>query len=218
MALFGIIPDNRRDQIMFLGIVAAAAWGYAFYTYIWSPKNDKITAARVEIDSLQKIVDAAKRDLASGTVEDLRRKVDQYRADVLLMRRLVPEKNEVPNLIDDVTNKAKLRGVTVGKFQPLASEPGMPFDTYKYRMEVYGHYDQVGEFLTDVASLNRIVVPQDLVLKPAVEGTQRLLRDTVGGLLEADFNIRTYVKSSGPPPAPKGKPAARPAGRPNASQ
>ena len=49
------------------------------------------------------------------------------------------------------------------------------FDIYRYRLQVYGHYDQIGEFLADVASLPRIMVPQRLVLKPAGQQTQRLV-------------------------------------------
>jgi type IV pilus assembly protein PilO len=211
MALFGIVPDNKRDQYMFLLIVMAAAWGYVYYSYLHQPAAAKIDATRIEIDSLQAIVDKAKQDLASGTVEDLRRKVDEYRANLLLMRRLVPEANEVPTLIDDISTKAKVRGVSIGRFEPLPVEPAQPFDTYRYRLEVYGHYDQIGEFLADIASLPRIVVPQDVALRLAQEATQRLLRDTVGGLLEVKMALRTYVKA--PPPPPGAKPAA---GRGNA--
>src|SRR2546425_5948196 len=42
----------------------------------------------------QVIIDKAKQDLASGTVEDLRRKVEQYQALLGVMRRLVPERSE----------------------------------------------------------------------------------------------------------------------------
>jgi Tfp pilus assembly protein PilO len=114
----------------------------------------------------------------------------------------VPEKNEVPTLIDDVSNRAKIRGITIGRIQPLGVEAGQPFDTHRYRLEVYGHFDQVGEFLSDVASLPRIIVPEDLTLRPAQANTQRLLADTSGALLEASFSIRTFVKTPSPPPAP----------------
>ena len=129
-----------------------------------------------------------------------------------LMRRLVPEQNEVPAMIDDISTRAKVRGVTIGKIEPLPVEPGPPFDTYRYRLEIMGHYDQLGEYLSDIASLPRIVVPQDVILKAASAGAQKLLGDTVGALLEADFSVRTFVKSTPPPPASP-KPAAKPAAK-----
>jgi type IV pilus assembly protein PilO len=117
------------------------------------------------------------------------------------MRRLVPDANEIPSLIDDMSTKAKVRGVTLDKFDPLTPEPGAPFDTYRYRLAVFGHYDQIGEFLADIASLPRIVVPQELLLEPATSTAQKMLGDTLGSLLMAEFSIRTFVKSFGPGPA-----------------
>lgn len=171
---FGI-PTDQRSQIMLLLVIAALAGGYFFWSYLHGPQSARIAETKGQIDSLQAVVDKAKGDLASGSVEDLRRKVQQYQAAVALMRRLVPERNEVPTLIDDISNRAKVRGVTIGRIQPLTPEQGAPFDTYRYRLEIYGHYDQLGEFLADVASLSRIVVPQELSLRPAQQQAQKFL-------------------------------------------
>jgi len=195
-----LIPTDQRSQIMMLLVLVAGAGGYFFWTKVQAPQSAALTAAFTEADSLQKIVDAAKADLASGTVEDLRRKVEEYSGSLELMKRLVPDKNEVPTLIDDISTKAKVRGITLGKIQPLTPEIGSPFDTYRYRLEVYGHYDQIGEYLADVASLPRIVVPQEVTLSSAPPATAKLLADTGGSLLLAEFTIRTFVKSSSPPP------------------
>jgi type IV pilus assembly protein PilO len=204
-----LLPQDRQSQVMLLITAAMLGLGYAFWTYWAQPTNQQIHQVQAETDSLQAIIDRAKADLASGTVEDLRRKVEAYRALLGVMRRLVPEKNEVPALIDDISTKAKVRGVTIGRIEPLPVEPAQPFDAYKYRLEIIGHYDQLGEFLSDIASLPRIIVPQDVTLKPAQQQAQKFLSDTLGALLEAQFYIRTFVKSSAPPPPPAGKkPAA----------
>jgi len=203
------LPTDQRGQIMALLALVALAGGYFFWTQVHRPTIEKIGAARSEADSLERIVAAAKADLASGSIEDLRRRVEEYQGSLELMRRLVPDRNEVPTLIDDISTKAKVRGVTLGKIQPLAPEPGSPFDTYRYRLEVYGHYDQIGEYLADIASLPRIVVPQDVILSAATPAAQKLLADTAGALLLAEFSIRTFVKSAGPPAAKPGAARAR---------
>ena len=221
---FGL-PQDQRSQVLMLITAGCLAGGYFVWDKVQRPRQQRITEARREIDSLDAVVRKAKADLASGSVESMRRAVEQYRASLGLMRRLVPEQNEVANLLDDISNRAKLRGVTVGRFQPLAVEPGPAlqlstrepsdtgkkkappqpaFDVYRYRFEIYGHYDQIGEFLSDVASLPRILVAQDVVLKPASQQLQKMLKDTVGGLLEADFALRTYVKRIPPPVAAAG--------------
>ncbi len=203
------LPTDQRGQILALLILVALTGGYFFWSKKHAPDVERINAANQEADSLEAIVAAAKADLASGSIEDLRRRVEEYQGSLELMRRLVPERNEVPTLIDDISTKAKVRGVTLGKIQPMPPEPGSPFYTYRYRLEVYGHYDQLGEYLADIASLPRIVVPQDVTLSAASSQAQKLLADTAGALLLAEFSIRTFVKSPPPPPPPGTQPAAR---------
>jgi len=225
---FGL-PTDQRSQVMLAIIVVSLAGGYFLYDKFQAPRREEITTTQQMIDSLNTVIQKAKADLATGSAASVDRDVAQYRAALGLMRRLVPEINEVPTLLEDISNRAKLRGVTIGKFQPLGTEagPALPitfkepgdttpankkkapepaFDVNRYRLEVYGHYDQIGEFLTDVASLPRIMVPQNALLKPATQQTQKLLADTVGSLLEVDFELRTYVKRTKPatPPAPAG--------------
>jgi len=200
-----LLPQDRQSQVMLLITIGMLALGYAFWNYWAKPTGEEIETAQTEIRSMEAVIAQAKADLASGTVEDLRRKVEEYTALLGVMRRLVPEKNEVPALIDDISTKAKVRGVTIGRIEPQAVEPGPPFDTYRYRLEIVGHYDQLGEFLSDIASLPRIIVPQDLVLKAAAGQAQKLLGDTLGALLEAQFAIRTFVKAAAPTaPAKRG--------------
>ena len=162
-------------------------------------RQAQVVAVKDTIARLQAATDSAKRELARGTVEDLRKRLDTYRGSLSLLRRLVPERNEVPNLLDDISSRGKIRGVTLSQVVPLPVEAGpAPFDTYKYNMSVIGHYDQIGEFLADVASLQRIIVPYDLAVAPVNAQSAKALNDTSGSLLEAKFQVRTYVKSSSP--------------------
>lgn len=156
-----------------------------------------VVAVKDTIARLDAATDSAKKELARGTVEDLRKRLDTYRGSLSLLRRLVPERNEVPNLLDDISSRSKIRGVTLSQVVPLPVEPGpVPFDTYKYNMSVIGHYDEIGQFLADVASLQRIIVPYDLSVTAANSTAAKAMNDTSGSLLEAKFQVRTYVKSS----------------------
>ena len=162
-------------------------------------RQERVVAVRDTIAQLQASTDSAKRELAHGSVEDLRRRLETYRGSLSLLRRLVPERNEVPNLLDDISSRGRIRGVTLSTVVPLPVEAGpAPFDTYKYNMSVIGRYDQIGQFLADVASLQRIIVPYDLSLDQANATAAKALGDTSGSLLEAKFQVRTYVKSSSP--------------------
>lgn len=164
-----------------------------------SARQEQVVAVKDTIARLEAATDSAKRELARGTVEDLRKRLETYRGSLALLRRLVPERNEVPNLLDDISSRGRIRGVTLSQVVPLPVEAGpAPFNTYKYNMSVIGRYDQIGQFLADVASLQRIIVPYDLSLDQASTNAAKALGDTTGALLEAKFQVRTFVKSSDP--------------------
>ncbi|MDQ3426603.1 MAG: type 4a pilus biogenesis protein PilO [Gemmatimonadota bacterium] len=199
---------NSQKATPLLVIMLAGLVGYIAYTGAvidvvglpgLSAREQRVVAVRDTIAQLDAATDSAKRELARGTVEDLRKRLDTYRGSLALLRRLVPERNEVPNLLDDISSRGKIRGVTLSQVVPLPVQQGpVPFNTYKYNMSVIGRYDQIGQFLADVASLQRIVVPYDLSVEVANSASAKALGDTTGSLLEAKFQIRTYVKSSTP--------------------
>jgi type IV pilus assembly protein PilO len=162
-------------------------------------RRERVAAVRDSITTLEAATEKAKRELAHGTVEDLRKRLDVYRGSLTMLRRLVPDRNEVPNLLDDISTRSRIRGVTLSQVVPQPVEVGpAPFDTHRYTLSVIGHYDQIGAFLADIASLQRIIVPFDLTLAAANAQSAKALGDTTGAMLEAKFQIRTYVKSPNP--------------------
>jgi type IV pilus assembly protein PilO len=159
-------------------------------------RKARIVAIRDTIAEFEAATESAKKELARGTVADVRKRLETYRSSLVLLRRLVPERNEVPNLLDDISTRGKIRGVTLSQVVPQPVEPGpAPFDTYKYNMSVIGRYDQIGQFLADVASLQRIIVPYNVTVAAANSSTAKVLGDSTEALLEARFQIRTYVKT-----------------------
>ncbi|MGZ8398678.1 MAG: type 4a pilus biogenesis protein PilO [Gemmatimonadales bacterium] len=158
-----------------------------------------VAAVRDTITRFEAATDSAKKELARGSVADVRKRLETYRSSLLLLRRLVPERNEVPNLLDDISTRSKIRGVTLSQVvpQPVSAGPA-PFDTYSYNMSVIGKYDQIGQFLADVASLQRIIVPYNVSVGAANAQSAKALGDSTGSMLEARFQVRTYVKSSTP--------------------
>ena len=206
--------NSQKTTPIFL-LVLAGLVGYMGYTGAGistvgldglSAGKARVTAIRDTISTLQAQTDSAKRELATGTVEDLNKRLDGYRASLSMLRRLVPERSEVPNLLDDMSTRARIRGVTLSRADPvIPAEPGpAPFEPQRFNISVLGHYDQIGAFLADVASLQRIIVPVDVSLLAASAPAAKALGDSTGALLEAKFQIRTYVKSAATEGDPSG--------------
>ncbi|MBI2073196.1 MAG: type 4a pilus biogenesis protein PilO [Gemmatimonadetes bacterium] len=188
------LDAKQRQQLLGFAIFLAVVAVVAFWMYWRAPKVAEMAGMRIRIDSLQARVDSARRDLASGTVEALRRRVRDFEASLGVMRTLVPTGAEVPSLIDDVSARAKRRGVEIAEITPMSPGPGRPFETHRYRFSVIGHYDEIGEFLADVASLRRIMVPLEVAVTRASQTAANTYRDTTGALAQATFQLRTFVK------------------------
>lgn len=195
--------DSKSTPVLMLLI--AALLGYVGYTGDginllgidgMKTRQAKVTAVSDTIALLQAQIDSAKADLAKESVEDLRKRIEAYRASLGVLRTLVPDETEVANLLDDISIRAKVRGVDVAAFTPLARQDGpAPFNTDEYQFSVVGRFNQVGAFLTDIASLRRIIVPTNLSIAGASLNQAVALGDTTA-MLEARFSVRTYVKAT----------------------
>ncbi|MGH7582465.1 MAG: type 4a pilus biogenesis protein PilO [Gemmatimonadales bacterium] len=158
------------------------------------PRMAYADSLRDSIKVLHARIDTAKKDLATQSVEDVTKRVAEYQASLALLKTLVPTQRDVNNLLDDVTTRSRVRGVRITSFVPGQPLQGpAPFDTWSYDFTVVGHYHPIAEFLTDIASLRRIMVPGGVHLTGANSQQARAFGDTTA-MVEAHFTVRTYVK------------------------
>ena len=191
-----LLPQNQRDQIMvFVVIVAIAALGL-YYQYVWSPKQQVLAALEERVDNLTQINEKIEREVKRGNLAKLKAESARYRRDLMVLRQLVPTKNEVPGLLEQVSTAARRVGLDLSDVQPEAVVSGTHFDVHRYRMGVNGDYHAIARFLTNVGSLTRIVAPINLQLTPSSKNLPRVLPKE-SRLLEARFQIQTYVARTG---------------------
>lgn len=192
------MPTNQRDQTMLLvgiiGIVAAVAYWY----FVYDPKTVELGEMRTRLERLDASNQRAKALLARGTVEELRAESEMLRDNLDLMRTLIPAGNEVPALLDQILGAARRTGLEIQSFVPGANVPGEVFDTYRYRMSVTGPYHQVGELLTAIGSLRRVIAPVNLSLQTST-AVVRQSASPDEQLLSAAFDLQTYVVRTAPP-------------------
>lgn len=174
-----------------VGIIAVSLVGL-YWVYVYSPKHVELAAVQIRVDSLEAKNKAAKREMASGSVDKVKAEAALYEKDLDVMRQLVPTGNEVPALLEQVSTAARRVGLEIATVEPEAVVVGEQFDTYRYKLSVSGGYHAVGEFLTNVGSLTRIVSPVNVAIATASAGRGR----TTASGLDARFVVQTYVSKS----------------------
>ncbi|WP_290885488.1 type 4a pilus biogenesis protein PilO [Arenimonas sp.] len=118
----------------------------------------------------------------AANLEPLKQQLAQMEVMLQQMLRQLPSKNEMPDLIVDVSQTALASGINNELFQPGA-ETQLEFYAEKpISLRMVGTYHQFGAFVSGVASLPRVVIMtmHDIQLKPRGEGdTTLVLEGTV---------------------------------------
>ena len=207
-----LLPSSSRDKKMLVYGILPIALAVAYWYLLWSPQNVLLGEVQAHVDSLAVINQTAKAELAQGKTAQLKAEAEQYSQDLEVMRLLVPTGNEVPALLEQVSTAARRVGLDISDVQPLPQLTGDQYDAYKYRMSVKGSYDQIGVFLANVGSLQRIVAPINLSLTSAINDPRARKAPRMQPL-DARFEIQTYVARTrptsklGPSPRPEPEPS-----------
>lgn len=118
--------------------------------------------------------------------------LDAYKEQMATMKasfgallRQLPEKTEVPGLIEDISHQGLAAGL---EFRSIRLQPEKQIDFYvelPIEISVVGNFHQFGEFVSNVASLPRIVTLHDFVIKP-------LAQESSGNTLLMNITAKTY--------------------------
>jgi type IV pilus assembly protein PilO len=194
-----LLPTRQRDQILLIVIVLSLGAIAGYFMYMYGDKAQQITTLETHVDALETTNTKIKADIKSGAFERARKEAQRFERDLVLLNRLVPSTNEVPALLDQVSTAARRAGLELQDVAPAGPQPGEEFDTYKYKLGVTGGYHEIAQFLTNIASLDRIVAPMNLSLL-VTNGRGEKKAKAGESLLDAHFEIQTYVAHGAPQP------------------
>ena len=106
---------------------------------------------------------------------------EMYTAFGTLLRQL-PNKTEVPNLLVDITQAGLGRGLNFVLFKPEKEKPQEFYAELPINIKVTGNYHELGQFVSDLAALPRIVTV----------GNIDIASDAKNSLLTMSAVARTY--------------------------
>lgn len=194
-----LLPSNQKDQLkLLIGIAALGAAGW-YYMYPYADATVALDTQTERVVSLEDLNARYARQFATGSLESVRIEAAKTRSAMIVMRRLVPTANEVPALLEEVSTAARRAGLDVGGVTPQPVLIGANFDTHRYEITIIGQYHEIGEFLSNVGSLARIVAPVNLALVPATAGASKVgVRTSETDQLVATIVLQTYVERTQP--------------------
>lgn len=135
-----------------------------FYFLVWSdqkPRLDQSTATELELRQTFR----AKHSKAVNLAVYQQQLADIERSFGALLRQL-PGKTEVPNLLVDISQVGVGAGLEEKLFQPSAEVKKDFYAELPIKIKLTGSYHQMGEFVSGIAALPRIVTLHDITIKP----------------------------------------------------
>ena len=193
---------TKREQTLLAVILFAVALSVVFFLYVFTPKAEAIVEQATHVDGLTTANQSAATELKAGNLRQLKEDAGRYAENLAVMRRLVPTVNEVPGLLEQVSNSARRVGLDIASVTPQPVTASSAYDAHRYRLVVKGGYNSIAEFLTNVGSLPRIVTPMILKMKAdgpvALVGTRRRNPANQAAIV-TEFDIETYVARGGEP-------------------
>jgi type IV pilus assembly protein PilO len=186
---------TKRDQMLISAAVLSVALAGAYGYFLYFPKREDLAAIEQHVDVLEARNAKIKSEVTAGTLAKMRAEAVQFAAELAVLRQVVPTTNEVPALLENVSTAARRVGLDLAMVEPMPVLVGEQFDTYRYKLSVTGSYHAIAAFLTNVGSLNRIIAPVALTLKPlAPQETKKIrIQKKDEQLLDSDFQIQTYI-------------------------
>jgi type IV pilus assembly protein PilO len=194
----GANMTKKEQTYAALGLAAVLLLGGYWY-FLYKPKAAELAATQAHVDALDKKNQEARADIAQGSLQKLRAQSAEYDQSLKVMRQLVPRSNEVPALLEDISTAARRVGLDLATVEPMPVLAGEQFDTYRYKLAVIGGYHPVGQFLSNVGSLSRIIAPVTMAIKlhPIADKTKARVRKGES-LIDTEFQVQTYVARTTP--------------------
>jgi len=183
------LPRDRVRKTAVLVAFLAVSGVYFVYIYVHAPRARHVVTQearlrRFEADHVEAEAKAAEQGL-------LERRVSHYLTQLERLETLVPSDRQVSALLESLSTAEGWSGVEVIRMRPQPIQHGPFYDQMSYEMEVLGSYHAVASFLTDVASLERILVPDVVTIVPAGTEPEGILPHN--GNVTAHLRIRTYA-------------------------
>lgn len=185
-------PNNpggwpRWAQIMAIVLLCAIVF-FLGYRFLIQPKREELAQAQQQEVSLKQEFETKQKKVAA--LDAYRAQLEEMQQSFGAMLRQLPNKSEVANLLNDISQTRLAAGLEEELFQPQNEISKDFYAELPIKMELIGDYHQMGTFASGIASLPRIVTLNDVQLTPVSKG--RADTPTAKSKLKMTVTAKTY--------------------------
>ena len=182
-----LLPKDPAQQKRLLVGLLPLVLGFVYYQFVHTDRAARVTDLETHLEQLER-TNATARAIADQGGPELERRLAMYEQHMLRLEELIPRREQVPELLNDMGRRAQLSSVEVTVMKPEGEEASPYYSRQTYEFGVKGTYHNVGRFLSEVGSLPRVITPAEFRMMATG------FKDRQGSpLLNANFRIITYI-------------------------
>jgi len=181
-------------------VVVTVVWYLVFY----DPTTEEMASLRSQIEKLQKQIQEQQK--AKEARRSLEAEIKALEQELKVLSAKLPEEKEIPELLSKINELGRLSGLEFMLFKQGKPVRKDYYSEIPVEVQVQGGFHSVMQFLSKVASMDRIVHVSNVKMGQ--------YKPIGGGIIVVSFIATTYKYESEPPPKkepPKKKPAPAPA-------
>ena len=187
------------NQVAVFVVLSLAAVG-AFWNWVARDAMDALETRRGELAKINQTID---RGLATAKrLPEFRREVEQREAQLDRLRAVLPEEQDVADLLRRVQAMATQSRLTIRGFTPRPVTRRQMHAEWPIGLELEGTYHDLGAFLASVSKFRQIINVGNIRIKAQDEKAA-----TAGSTITAECTATTFVLIDAKP-----APAAAPGG------
>ena len=156
------------------------------YYFVWREKIPELEQVKRQEQDLRGTFESRQR--LAANLEAYRAQLEEVEQTFGAMLRQLPGETEVPSLLVDISQTGLAAGLEERLFQPMSEVNREAYSELHIRMQVVGTFHELGNFVSGVVALPRIVTLHDVTLRPE----QRTGQSAPTGRLVMDLTAKTY--------------------------
>ena len=153
--------------------------------------DDLAMLDKVEQKEMQLRQSFAEKQKKAVNLPDYKKQLDQIEISLQEMIKQLPTEEEVASLLIDISQTGLASGLEFRLFKPGAPIPRDFYSELPINIQVVGRYEELGLFVSGLASLPRIVTVHDVTIVP--EKTQTSSRSKSRGKKGGNVEISPLV-------------------------
>jgi type IV pilus assembly protein PilO len=194
-----ILRQKPAVKILALVLILGAILG-VYWQVFYRPVVADIKAIEPELNQLKAEL-SAKRDVVKEKAR-YEAELEQTRAELHLALKQLPNKSEIPTLLENVSELGMSAGLQFKLFKPKPEVPKNFYAEIPVEIEVEGKFRDLVTFFDEVSKMPRIVNISDIV----ITGSQK----TQGAALTLNTKCNATTYKFIEEPAPTDKAATKP--------